>query len=66
MRVSTTVDEALSSAARRLRSEATDAALLDEALTALLTDEERRFSPRCDSGRLTSAGSRRPILAASR
>jgi hypothetical protein len=35
-RVSTTVDEKLLSSARRLRSELTDAALLDEALAALL------------------------------
>jgi len=36
VRVSTTVDERLLSSARRLRSESTDAALLDEALGALL------------------------------
>lgn len=36
VRVSTTVDEALLAEARRLRSESTDAALLDEALAALL------------------------------
>jgi len=35
-RVSTTVDESLLSDARRLRSELNDAALLDEALSALL------------------------------
>jgi hypothetical protein len=35
-RVSTTVDEGLLSSARRLRSSSTDAALLDEALSALL------------------------------
>jgi hypothetical protein len=35
-RVSTTVDEAMLTEARRLRSGATDAALLDEALRALL------------------------------
>jgi len=35
-RVSTTVDEELLSSARRLRSTSTDAALLDEALSALL------------------------------
>ena len=35
-RVSTTVDEGLLTTARRLRSELTDAALLDEALAALL------------------------------
>jgi hypothetical protein len=35
-RVSTTVDGGLLEAARRLRSELTDAALLDEALQALL------------------------------
>jgi antitoxin MazE5 len=35
-RVSTTVDEELLSSARRLRSGSTDAALLDEALSALL------------------------------
>jgi hypothetical protein len=34
--VSTTVDDRLLSSARRLRSELTDAALLDEALGALL------------------------------
>lgn len=34
--MSTTVDESLLSSARRLRSELTDAALLDEALEALL------------------------------
>ncbi|MDP3984611.1 MAG: DUF2191 domain-containing protein [Acidimicrobiia bacterium] len=37
VRVSTTVDEGLLEAARRLRSEINDAALLDEALAALLT-----------------------------
>lgn len=36
VRVSTTVDQGLLQEARRLRSEITDAALLDEALTALL------------------------------
>ncbi len=36
VRVSTTVDENLLSSARRLRSELADAALLDEALAALL------------------------------
>ena len=36
VRVSTTVDESLLSSARRLRSELADAALLDEALGALL------------------------------
>jgi hypothetical protein len=36
VRVSTTVDEDLLSSARRLRSKLTDAALLDEALEALL------------------------------
>ncbi|MBT8216552.1 MAG: DUF2191 domain-containing protein [Acidimicrobiia bacterium] len=36
IRVSTTVDEALLEEARRLRSESNDAALLDEALAALL------------------------------
>jgi hypothetical protein len=36
VRVSTTVDESLLSSARRMRSELTDAALLDEALEALL------------------------------
>lgn len=36
VRVSTTVDEALLKEARRLRSESNDAALLDEALAALL------------------------------
>jgi hypothetical protein len=35
-RVSTTVDEELLTSARRLRSTSTDAALLDEALSALL------------------------------
>lgn len=35
-RVSTTVDEALLGAARRARAPISDAALLDEALTALL------------------------------
>ena len=35
-RVSTTVDESMLTEARRLRSGATDAALLDEALRALL------------------------------
>lgn len=35
-RVSTTVDEGLLASARRLRSGATDAALLDEALAALV------------------------------
>lgn len=35
-RVSTTVDEQLLAEARRLRSGSTDAALLDEALSALL------------------------------
>ena len=37
VRVSTTVDESLLEEARRLRSESNDAALLDEALAALLT-----------------------------
>jgi hypothetical protein len=37
VRVSTTVDEALLETARRIRSEMNDAALLDEALAALLT-----------------------------
>jgi antitoxin MazE5 len=36
VRVSTTVDQELLSSARRLRSELADAALLDEALAALL------------------------------
>jgi hypothetical protein len=36
VRVSTTVDESLLASARRLRSELTDAALIDEALEALL------------------------------
>lgn len=36
VRVSTTVDEALLNRARALRSDATDASLLDEALQALL------------------------------
>lgn len=36
VRVSTTVDETLLDEARRMRSGVTDAALLDEALTALL------------------------------
>lgn len=36
VRVSTTVDESLLSEARRLRSDVADAALLDEALRALL------------------------------
>jgi hypothetical protein len=36
VRVSTTVDEDLLQSARRLRSQLTDAALLDEALKALL------------------------------
>lgn len=36
VRVSTTVDEALLAQARELRSAATDAALIDEALRALL------------------------------
>ncbi|CAN5143488.1 hypothetical protein BH20ACT3_BH20ACT3_09790 [soil metagenome] len=36
MRVSTTVDEELLTRARRVRATATDAAVLDEALTALL------------------------------
>ncbi len=36
VRVSTTVDQGLLEAARRLRAPATDAALLDEALGALL------------------------------
>jgi hypothetical protein len=36
MRVSTTVDEGLLGEVRRLRSELNDAALLDEALAALL------------------------------
>jgi hypothetical protein len=36
VRVSTTVDEGLLASARRLRSQRTDAALLDEALGALL------------------------------
>lgn len=36
VRVSTTVDEATLEAARRLRGASTDAALLDEALQALL------------------------------
>jgi hypothetical protein len=36
IRVSTTVDEGLLEAARRLRAELTDSALLDEALQALL------------------------------
>jgi hypothetical protein len=36
VRVSTTVDETLLEKARSLRSEVTDAALLDEALAALL------------------------------
>ena len=36
VRVSTTVDESLLAEARRLRSESNDAALLDEALAALL------------------------------
>jgi hypothetical protein len=36
MRVSTTVDHELLANARRLRSNSTDAALLDEALAALL------------------------------
>ena len=36
MRVSTTVDESLLSSARRMRSGLTDAALLDEALEALV------------------------------
>jgi len=37
VRVSTTVDQGLLEDARRLRSEINDAALLDEALAALLT-----------------------------
>jgi hypothetical protein len=37
MRVSTTVDERLLTAARQLNSELTDAALIDQALTALLS-----------------------------
>lgn len=37
MRVSTTVDQELLASARRLRSTLTDAALLDEALAALLS-----------------------------
>jgi hypothetical protein len=37
IRVSTTVDEALLENARRLRSELNDAALLDEALVALVS-----------------------------
>jgi hypothetical protein len=36
MRVSTTVDQELLASARRLHSDSTDAALLDEALAALL------------------------------
>jgi len=36
VRVSTTVDQELLASARRLRSTSTDAALLDEALAALL------------------------------
>ena len=36
VRVSTTVDEAMLAEARRIRSDATDAALIDEALRALL------------------------------
>lgn len=36
VRVSTTVDEEMLSEARRIRADATDAALLDEALRALL------------------------------
>ena len=36
VRVSTTVDEAMLAEARRIRSNATDAALIDEALRALL------------------------------
>ena len=36
IRVSTTVDESLLTSARQLRSQLTDAALLDEALAALL------------------------------
>lgn len=36
IRVSTTVNETLLAEARRLRPEGTDAAMLDEALTALL------------------------------
>ncbi len=38
-RVSTTVDEALLAEARRVRSDSTDAALLDAALEALLARE---------------------------
>lgn len=38
-RVSTTVDEALLTEARRIRSDSTDAALLDAALEALLARE---------------------------
>ena len=37
IRVSTTVDESLLEEARRLRSDSNDAALLDEALSALLS-----------------------------
>ncbi|MBT8202323.1 MAG: DUF2191 domain-containing protein [Acidimicrobiia bacterium] len=40
VRVSTTVDEALLAKARRLRSESNDAALLDEALAALLAGHQ--------------------------
>ena len=39
VRVSTTVDEAVLAEARRLRSGVTDAALLDEALRALLAQQ---------------------------
>lgn len=41
VRVSTTVDNDLLSRARQLRAGATDAALLDEALTALLAKHRR-------------------------
>lgn len=41
IRVSTTVDENLIDSARRLRSGLTDAALLDEALSALLAQHRR-------------------------
>ncbi|MCP3972883.1 MAG: DUF2191 domain-containing protein [bacterium] len=37
VRVSTTVDEALLEEARRLRAQSNDASLLDEALTAFVT-----------------------------
>ncbi|HWG73534.1 MAG TPA: type II toxin-antitoxin system VapB family antitoxin [Acidimicrobiales bacterium] len=47
MRLSTTVDEDLLAAARRLRSKLTDAALVDEALKALV---DRHRAAEIDAG----------------